>query len=474
MTTYVTAALTIVQIIAGRRDPMLPITVGAVARELGAPLSRTSRLCSELEAVGLLEHGGAYGSYRLGLGAIQLSGRSAAPFAKSLRYALTLAGHQTGETVCLGARSGMSVRIVAAVESLWTLHAPAEVGEVVDQPEGAMLSAVRARPDGGIFESKIGSCIEIATAVLDPDGECVGVLAVRLPVYRLEQNGPRARLAVQTARLSIEQAIADRFTEPRSRPAGSPADATAPSALTAALRILHHLASQSDTIAGTARGAGLRTDRTQRLLESCRRAGLVATDGNRSRFRLSWVVQGWYRAATVPTIVERGRPLVAEVAAETGTCAFITVLKGMRSFTLVEELGMPGEGLRMSPWLGRAHPIIGSDGGPALVMDLGMREIAELFPPRYTRLELDRFLRRVRQVARDGVLTMEPFDDTGMLSISAPVRDSSGAVTAAACLVGTTDYMGVNGERFEAVAKELAGRVSDLLGHCPRIAVGER
>lgn len=467
MTVHVTTALQVVEIIAGRRNPMLPLAVGEVARELGASLSRTSRLCSELEESGLLEHGPAYGTYRIGRRAIELSGRAAAPFAKAVRYALTLAAHQTGETVCLAAPSQESMRVIAAIESLWTLHAPAEVGELIDNAQSAMAQAARSKPvedEGEIFESRLGSSAEIAVPVFDPAGACICVLAVRMPVNRLDQHGPSARKALQSTRLRLSQALEEWLAAPVPYPVLLP-DISTPPSLEAALRILRHLATRQDTVAGTARGAGLRTDRTQRLLESCQRAGLVMNNPEGNQFRLSWVVQGWYRSAVVPSIVEHGTPLVASAAAQTRTCAFITILKGMRSFTLVEELEAPGEGLRMSPWIGRAHPIIGSDGGPSLVMDLELQEIIELFPPRYTRLELDRFLRRVRQVARDGVLSMEAFDDVGMVSISAPVRDSSGSVTAAACLVGTTEYMRTNGEWFEATTRKLAEQVSGRLGY---------
>lgn len=124
---------------------------------------------------------------------------------------------------------------------------------------------------------------------------------------------------------------------------------------------------------------------------------------------------------------------------------------------------MAGEGLEMAPWLGRAHPIVGSDGGPTLLMDLEPDELRQLFPARYTAQELSRFVQRVRRVNADGVLTMQAFDDAGLVSISAPVRDSSGAVVAAACLVGTTDHMRSNRREFERETRDLADRVSALL-----------
>jgi DNA-binding IclR family transcriptional regulator len=237
------------------------------------------------------------------------------------------------------------------------------------------------------------------------------------------------------------------------------------------LRILFHLAGGPDSIAGTSRATGLRPDRTQRLIESCRRAGFLLADlGQIARFQPSWILHGWYRTAAEPTMAARGRALVAETANRTLTCGFITVLRGMRSFTLVEELEMAGEGLKMASWLGRAHPIIGSDGGPTLVMDFTPAELTLLFPARHTPRELKVFLDRVHAVVRDQVLSMEAFDDAGIVSISAPVRDSSGGVIAAACLVGTTDYMRAHGAEFEAAAHELALSVSALLRGSPERA----
>jgi len=472
--TRVTAGLKIVRVVAERRDPTAPLTVGAIARELGASVSATSRLCSELESIGLLERAEGYGAYRLGREAVRLSGAAAAPFARSVRFALTLAAQQTGETVFLAAGAAGTMRVVASVESLWTLHSPADVGEPVSGGQSAVVRAAE-RSDAGLdaaepryLESTVGMTIEVAAPIVGPGGECVAVLAVRLPVNRADQNLSRARHAVAVAKRSIEHGIEEWHARVPDRgqsvqPSVPHASGETPTALAAALRILRHLATGRDSVSGTARATGLRPDRAQRLIDACRRAGLVCAGHDRSHYQLGWIVQGWYRAAAAPTMVERGKPFVAQTAERTNTCGFLTTLKGMRSFTLVEELEMAGEGLRMSPWLGRAHPIIGSDGGPTLVMDLDDDEVARLFPARNTRQELDVFLRRVRGVARDGVLTMEAFDDAGIVSISAPVRDASGTVVAAACLVGTTAHMRANTVEFERETRDLAARVSSLL-----------
>jgi DNA-binding IclR family transcriptional regulator len=480
MSQRVVMGLRAVQAVAGRTDPTAPLAVGALAQELGLTLSRASRLLAELDEAGFAERSGGYGAYRVGSRAVRLSGRAAAPVARSLRYAMTLAGQLTGETVCLAVPVAGGMRVIASVESLWTLHAPAEVGELITDAGSAIVRSAPGRNgtswqpghpgptghtgDTRLLESTIGMSVEIATPVFGPDGDCVAVLAVRLPTNRYGQNAQRSRHAVDTARRSIESTLVD--VQGRQRPPGDvAADGVAPpSALEAAFRVLEHLAAGRDSVAGTARATGLRADRVQRLIDACRAAGMVVASADRTRYQLGWAVHGWHRAAFAPTIVERAKPLVAATANETRTCGFITVLKGMRSFTLVEELEMAGEGLRMAPWIGRPHPMIGSDGGPTLVMDLTAEEVAELFPTRHSKHELVQFLSRVREVVADGVLTMQAYDDAGIVSISAPVRDSSGFVAAAVCIVGTTSYMRDNARTFEEAARKLAADVSAILG----------
>ncbi|WP_159500534.1 IclR family transcriptional regulator C-terminal domain-containing protein [Microbacterium sp. 18062] len=472
MTARVTTGLRLVQLIASRPDPTEPAPVGFLAAAMSASLSGTSRLCAELEHLGLLERGEGYGAYRLGPVAIQLSGRAAAPFAKTVRFALTRAAQKTGETVCLAAPSPDGFRVVSVVDSPWTLHAPAALGELAEDDGAIALAGQGWGVDAlGAFpraEVTSGKRVEVALPVLDPLGETVAVVAARLPVYRAKRGVPQAGSALTTARRILERELTagggagrDEVRLPADAPVAD--EARLASSLEAALRILQHLAGGADAAAGIARATGLRLDRTRRLLESCRRSGLVTAARDGVEHRLAWVVHGWYRAAAPQTLVQRGRHFVAEAAEATGACAFLTVLKGMRSFTLVEELAVLGEGLVMRPWLGKPHPIVGSDGGPTLVMDLTPEQLAEIFPSRHTPQEFERFLDRVRRAVRDGVLALESIEEFGITSVSAPVRDASGTVAAAACIVGATEYVKPRLGAIQAAARQLAEQVSALL-----------
>ncbi|MET9217194.1 hypothetical protein ABZX65_00160 [Streptomyces sp. NPDC003300] len=469
MTTHVLSGLNAVQQVGNRPDPTLPMPVGEIAGRLGTVLSSASRLCGELAELELLERGSAYGTYRIGRRAIELSGRAAAPFARSVRSALTLVATLTGETACLAAPTAQGMRVVASVESVWPLRAHAKVGESVDDARRAIVRAARLEDTDGPSralraESTIGMGVEIAVPVMSPVGECVAVLAARLPVSRAAKVVPRARRVLDEARRLLERTVDDELDRPNIAPGGPLGRDGSPLGLEAALRIVWHLSAGRDSLAGIATGTGLRPDRVRRLLESCGRAGVVRRSKDGARFEASWAVHGWHRAATLPMILEKGRPLVAEAAATTGVCAFITVLNGMHSLTLVEELQSVGEGLSMTPWLGRLAPIIGSDGGPTLASDFEADELRRVLPNRHPPEQVEKFLRRFARAGRDGVLSMKSIDELGIISISAPVRDSSNSVAAAACLVGSTDSIRPRTRELEGVARRLGARVSRLIG----------
>lgn len=464
MTARVVAGLRVVQAVAERFDPTSPLMMREIAELAGLARSSASRLCAELEHDGLLKRAETYGSYCLGPAAIQLSGSAAEPFAQAVRYALTLAAEDTGETVCLAARSRGTMRIIAAVSSAWTLYSRATVGEIVDDH-----SAIRQADQAGYgvgsacFQSTIGDRDEIATPIVTPTGECVAVLAVRLPRNRSRQGSPRARSTLEISRRSIERSLERWIDISREVPAPLPEASAAPTALQASLRALRYLAVRPDTVMGISRATGLRPDRTRRLVESCRNAGVVEPVGDERLLQLSWSVHGWHRAAAEPTMVTRGSPFVAETAATTGVSAFITVLRGIRSFTLVEVLNVSSSGIEMTSWLGRPCPVVAADGGAALVMDFGSDEIPALLPRRHSNEEVEEFLDRVQRVTRDGVVARHSIDEVGLTSISAPVRDSSGTVAAAICLVGPAETVDRRISRLKSAARQLADGVARLL-----------
>lgn len=465
MTTRVAMALRAVRLVAERTDPLEPIALGAIATHLGVSLSSASRLCADLESVGLLGRAAPYGSYGLGLRAVRLSGRAAAPLAQTVRLALTHAAQQTGETVCVAARAGSAMMVVAAVVSAWTLYAPAEVGEIVSDGDSAIARAeVAARDPRSIrlFESQDGMRMEIAAPVRDRSGETVAVVACRLPRNRTRSAAARARRAVVDARALIESAMSD---APPAPPADTPEAESARviPAVEAIARVLEHLPRAGRAV-DLAHATGLSMPRTHRLLQSLVDAGLAHRVDDGAGCRLSWSVHAWHRACR-PAILTGGAEVLVEQASEaTGQCAFVTVLRGMRSVTVVEKLAPQPPGLAMTPWLGRPCPIVHADAGPTLLLDFEPDDIPALIPGRPVDQEVSKLLRFRQEVAVSDVLAKESLEEGGQIAVSAPVRDSSGLVVAASLIVGPTEVVRHRVNEMEAAAVALATDVSTLLG----------
>lgn len=458
--------------VAGRVDPTAPLPLAAIAGPIGIGLSTASRLCAELADAGLLERAEGYGTYRVGPRAVALSGRAAAALGPTVHFELHRLAQDTAETVVLAAPETGGARIIAAVASGWTLHVPALVGDRVDDPRRALVRAVAADGAGEVVvESQTGRAVEIAVALTAPDGRRVAVLAVSLPVYRAARARPRIRRLLTDARHAFERALA-RAHRPSGRardglPAPTRADLPAPAptrAIEAAARMVEVIADSPRTAGAAAAATGLRLDRARRLVEALLRTGLLARDAETDALHVDPAVHAWHRAAFAPTLTRDGPARTAATAERVGACVFVTTLTGMRSFTMVEHIEPLGEGLRMAPWLGRPHPLVGSDGGPTLAMDFDTGQLAQLFPRRHGAAEYDQFVRRVERVRIEGTLTMRSIDEFGITSVSAPVRDAAGLVAAAACIVGATEDVSARLPELRDAARRLAAELSRDLG----------
>jgi len=339
----------------------------------------------------------------------------------------------------------------------------------VSDPRRAVLRALRGDgDDDGLIESHTGRAVEIAVALAAPDGRRVLSLAVALPVYRAERARPRIRRLLADARRAFERTLAltpsiasDRTMAP------PPADGSL-RPVEAAIRLVEHLASAPTGVADAAAAVGVRVDRARRLTDALVRARLLDRDAETDVLHVDPAIHAWHRASFLPVFARHGPSRTAATAASVGACVFVTTLAGMRSFTVVEHIEPLGEGLLMAPWLGRPHPLVGSDGGPTLAMDFDVAQLAQLFPRRHGAVEYEQFVRRVAHVRAEGTLTMSSTDEFGLTSVSAPVRDAAGLVAAAACIVGATEDVSTRLPELRDAARELAAALSrDLSATCP-------
>lgn len=474
MTARVEQAVAILRAVAGRTDPTSPLPLAAISASVGAGLSTASRVCAGLVESGMLERGEAYGTFATGPRALALSGSAAAALGPTVHFELHRLAQETAETVILSAADGTGARIIASVGSGWTLHVPAAVGDVVTDARRAVIRALAGdAAEAAMVESQAGRAVEIAVPLTAPDGRRLLSLAIALPVYRAVRARPRIRRLLADARRAFERALAEGHRGPVVPP---PLDrstiTTSVRTEEAALRLVEHLAVAPGSATAAAAAVGLRPDRARRLVDALVRSRLLARDAETDALHVDPAIHAWHRAAFLPSLARRGSARAMATAERVGACVFVTTLAGMRSFTVVEHIEPMGEGLLMAPWLGRPHPLVGSDGGPTLAMDFDAAQLAHLFPRRHGASEYDQFVRRVQRVRADGTLTMRSVDEFGITSISAPVRDAAGLVAAAACIVGATEDVSMRLPELQEAARTLAARLSEDLGATYAVSSG--
>jgi DNA-binding IclR family transcriptional regulator len=460
-------ALRLLSFVGSRPNPTEPIGVGELSRIAGLSLSVTSRIAAEMGQLGLLERGTLHGTYRLGPRAIALSGASASRVAKAIHFASTLVAQQTGETFCLAAESSEGAHIIAAVESGWTLYAPGIIGETVTAADSAMNQALRGLHASQArfaqaFESENTGSQELAVPVCDAHGNTIATIGVRLPKSRSSTGLTRAHRSLKTARATLEAAIAEPSIQSGSSPfCDSPEDS---SILTKTTQVLEFLAvSGPCTFAEISAHCSVQRERLRRLIDTCGSTGFVSVSSDRRTVRLNWMLHGWHRALVLPLIRERADALVSASADESGLSTYLTVLQGMRSVTVAEAIRQPQEDLAMQSWLGRPHPIVGSDGGPALLMDLEPDQIRAVFPSRHTESDVDDFLVKVERIRHEGVLLITDFGDDGLVSVTAPVRNASQTVAGAVCIVGSHHDIAKRSGTVQSEALRLADSLTQLL-----------
>ncbi len=480
-----TTALHVVRHLCDRPDPLDPVTVGALAAAVDVSASSASRIAAELEAIGLISRGAGYGTYRIGPGALELSGAAARPYSGVLDFALTAAYQATGETVAVVAASPGGATVIGVVESAWTLRVATRVGErIADQGSAARRALDGAGGPSAVVQSTIGVTGEVAAPIRLPSGECVAALVVRYPSHRAGRVTPRARRAVLAASEQVEAHIAQTMqaahppgapdvaadVEPDSWPGrGDTADGDpGGSTVRAASGILSLVAATgSCSIHTLATRTGIRADRVARLVETLVMTGLLVRGADGHTVRLGWAVQAWHRAIIERTLRGPAQRLVAAASSTAGTTAYLTVRRGMRSSTVAEAI-VDGA-LHMGSWLGRPAQLIGSDGGPVLVLNLDDAQIRQVFPPHITQTasgtpkDLEAFLQQVRRARSEQTLALPDFGEDGLTSVASPVRDAGGSVVAAACIVGPTDHMSARLPALKRLAGELACDVSLLL-----------
>lgn len=200
----------------------------------------------------------------------------------------------------------------------------------------------------------------------------------------------------------------------------------------------HPLGHTASEIAGW-----LGRDRSQvsRVLRTLEASRLLQRDSASRRYTVSWELYGRVRQITESRMRRAGRSALEAVARETGENAYLGVLRGDSSVTILEHT--PSTAAPFVSWTGRAYPAYCSDAGQALLFDASDEEVAAVFARTSFRrrgpntpTDLADFLVRLRATRLRGYSVVDEEAEPGLFSVAVPVRDFRSEVIAALQVVG--------------------------------------
>ena len=182
-------------------------------------------------------------------------------------------------------------------------------------------------------------------------------------------------------------------------------------------------------LAGLVDATGLTRPTVHRLVRALEEHGLLGRDG-RGDLRLGGRLVGWgARAARALGPAQVAGPVLEALSARTGESAQLYVREGDRRVCVASA--ERASGLRDTVPLGAALPLTAGSGGAVL---LAWGDDADRFP--------DVPPARLAEVRDLGWAESVGEREAGVASVSAPVRDRSGAVVGAISVSGPVDRLG--------------------------------
>lgn len=249
---------------------------------------------------------------------------------------------------------------------------------------------------------------------------------------------------------------------------GEPADVTNKSVVKA-VRLLRVLAHHGSGASATelASEAGIARPTAFRLLSTLEREGLI--DRAENNYTLGWEMARLGRLADPYVgLVSRVQPALDELAAELGETVTLAVPNSRRDYDLVAEAAGPHMvGVSVRDVVGEHFPLHASSTGKIMLAELPEEEVRGLLPeqleaftPR-TIVDREALLRELGEVREQGYSVIDNELEEELLSLSRPVRDAAGTLTA---------VLTVDGPRYRFGRDRIPGALQSMQATAKRVA----
>ena len=222
------------------------------------------------------------------------------------------------------------------------------------------------------------------------------------------------------------------------------------------------------TVNSLAGDLGRERSQVSRSLSALTSLGLVERRRDRG-LALGW---SWYANAAELTdrrLHTHGIPALDALSAELGEAAFLGVLQGDSTVTVLESL--PAGSRMIGSWIGRTYPAYCSDAGRATLWDAADDEVRAVFSrtafrpqgPRSPR-SVDELLERLAADRLRGYSIVDEEAEPGLYSVAAPVWDFRGEVIGAVQVVGAKEDLFRRSDECGTACARAASTLSRRLG----------
>ena len=240
--------------------------------------------------------------------------------------------------------------------------------------------------------------------------------------------------------------------------------------VTKAVRLLRELGARprsGATVTTLAKAVGMSRPTAFRLLLSLEHTGLVDRVDN--NYILGWELARLGRLADPHAgLVARAQPLLQELADKTNETVTLSVPDSHDGLDLIAEAtGSHMVGMMARNMIGRQYPLHASSSGKVLLAEMPAEKVKLLLPEKLeayaSQTITDRrvLLKELTQVREQGFSIIDNELEEELLSLSRPIRDSSGTMVA---------VISVNGPRYRFTRDRIPGALEQMQHVIDRLA----
>ncbi|MGY0021170.1 IclR family transcriptional regulator [Streptomyces sp. cg35] len=222
-----------------------------------------------------------------------------------------------------------------------------------------------------------------------------------------------------------------------------------------------------------AQRTGREKSQVSRALKALAEEGVVERDPDTLEYRLGWRLFSMVARTAESRLLRIAEPVMRRLAAQLEETCHLCVLRDSEVLTV---LSVSAHSYRAHGWEGRGVPAARTSAGRVLLLDatpdelyvrLGMGDLSGGFDGSLVH-SVQELWQRIQEARARGYAEVREEFESGLVGVSAPIRDFRGRVVAAFNVGAPEERLGGSLEEAGRITVRAAARVSAALGWEPR------